>query len=78
LRWFEFPHITNASYNKNPLTVFNFRSDVTMAKYIKEISAVYQNRPIPLVNINALHQLGSLTALFTSLLPICPSATRQL
>jgi len=49
-----------------------------MAKYIKEISAVYQNRPIPLVNINALHQLGSLTALFTSLLPICPSATRQL
>jgi hypothetical protein len=49
-----------------------------MARPIKEISAVYQNRPIPLVNINALHQLGSLTALFTSLLPTSSSATTQL
>jgi hypothetical protein len=77
LRWFEFPYITNASWNKNPITVFNFSSDVAIAKPINEISAVYQKRPIPLVNINALHQLGSLTALFTSLLPTCSSATRQ-
>jgi len=78
LRWFEFPYITNASWNKNPIAVFNFSSDVTMARLIKEISAVYQNRPIPLVNTNVLHQMGSLTALFTSLLQTCSSATRQL
>jgi len=77
LRWFQFPYLTNASWNKNPFADFNFSPDVTMARPIKEISAVYQNRPIPLVNINAQHQLGSLIALFTSLLPTS-TATRQL
>jgi len=65
------------TWNKNPFAVFNFSSYVTIARPIKEISAVSQNRPIPLVNINALHQLGSLIALFISLLPTS-SAMRQL
>jgi hypothetical protein len=45
LRGFEFPYITNASWNKNPITVFNFSSDVAMARPIKEISAVYKKGP---------------------------------